>query len=156
MPESRHDAPDVTDDAIRKLFAAHRQAEHHREHGGPQRDLHAVLRLDPPEDKAESGDFALDYVNFMISGPPDEAMDVVLRVCDAAPDDASLCWVGTLLVEPLLGLHWNDIGERFEREARRSASLRAAYSCALVQLPRRATEWKVRMQNLVGRTGEHA
>lgn len=154
MPVSRPDPPDVTDEAIRKLFAAHRQAEHHREHGGPQRDLHAVLGIEPPEDKAGSGDYALDYVNFMISGPPNEALEVLLRVCDAAPDGASLCWIGTLLVEPLLDLHWSDIGEGFERESRKSAPLRAAYSCASLQLPRRATEWKRRMQHLVAPSGE--
>jgi hypothetical protein len=115
-----------------------------------------VLGIEPPEDKAGSGDYALDYVNLMISGPPNEALEVVLRVCDAAPDGASLCWIGTLLVEPLLDLHWSDIGERFEREARRSAPLRAAYSCASVELPRRATEWKRRMRALVVASGEPA
>ena len=79
--------PDVSDEAIRNLFLSHEAAEDQRTFGGPQSDLHELLDIRPPEDEPPPGDYYLDYANFVISGPPMEALDVVLRICDRAPDN---------------------------------------------------------------------
>jgi hypothetical protein len=141
--------PDVTDDAIRRLFSSREAAEHQRTLGGPQWGLHELLGIRPPEDDPPSGDYYLDYVNFVISGPPMDALDLVLRICDRAPDDDVLCWVGTVFVEPLLNSHWKVISDRFENVARKRRSLRVAYSCTLTHLPRQARPWEERMRQLM-------
>lgn len=120
-----------------------------RTFGGPQRDLHELLDLRPPEDDPPSGDYYLDYANFVISGPPLDALDLVLRICDQAPDDNALCRVGTVFVEPLLNSHWKVISDRFENVARKQRSLRIAHSCTLTHLPRRARPWEERMRQLM-------
>ena len=107
----------------------------------------------PPEDEPPSGDYYLDYANFVISGPPMEALDVVLRICDQAPDDDALCWIGVVFVEPLLDTHWKTISVRFEAEARKRRALRVAYSCAWTHLPRQARPWEKRMRHLMTRGG---
>lgn len=147
--------PDVSDEAIRSLFLSHEAAEDQRTFGGPQSDLHQLLDIRPPEDDPPSGDYYLDYANFVISGPPMEALDVVLRTCDRAPDDDALCWIGVVLVEPLLDTHWKMISLRFEAEARKRRALRVAYSCAWTHLPRQARPWEERMRNLMTRDDAH-
>jgi hypothetical protein len=79
---------------------------------------------------AAGGDDWLDYENAVIEGPGDRALEVVLRACAAAPSDDALCWIGVTLVEPLLDLHWREIGEAFLRAAEGSSPVRRALSCS--------------------------
>jgi hypothetical protein len=78
-------------------------------------------------------DWFSDYEGLAIDGPADVALKMVIAVCDIADDDA-LCWIGVSIIEPLLDLHWQEIGEAFEQEARRRAPLRRALSCASLDL----------------------
>jgi len=78
---------------------------------------------------------------------------MVVRICDRAPDDSALCWIGVAFVEPLLDLHWRTIGERFERGAKQP-SLRKAYSCAWLRLSRRGWEFEARLEALI-QSGEN-
>ncbi len=123
--------PDFDDDALARLFAAHAASQH-----------------------AEPNmDYFLEYSNFIISASADEAFNAVVKLCQKAPDDAALCWIGVSFVEPLLELHWKVVGERFTREAAKSAELRKAFSCAWLHLPRRARELEGRLEALT-RPGE--
>ena len=81
-----------------------------------------------------SDDFWLDYYNFVVTGDPAVSLDLVLKLCAAAPDDDALCWVGVFFVEPLLDLHWRKIGDRFHDAATRKRSVRKALSCASLTL----------------------
>jgi hypothetical protein len=143
--------PDMSDEALTNLFEGRRADEDHRAFGGPQGDLHKILGIRPPEDEPLSGEYYLDYVNFVISGPPAQALDLVIAICERAPDDHALCWVGSVFVEPLLDLHWAEVSERFEHQAGKRRSLRVAYSCAMTHLPRKARPWQERMQRLMQR-----
>lgn len=81
----------------------------------------------------------LPYSNFVIEGPPADALRVAIALCDAAPNDDALCHLGIAVIEPLLDLHWKTIGHAFEAKAKRNAALRKALSCALLDIrPRRA------------------
>lgn len=125
---SKRESPDLGDEALAQLFAAH------------------VASTDT---KGLSGDYYYDYEGFVLGAPADEALAMVVRLCERAPDDSALCWVGVVFVEPLLDLHWRTIGDRFEREAAKRPSLRKAYSCAWLSLPRRGREFEARLEALI-------
>jgi hypothetical protein len=109
------------------------------------RDLFAarLLRLDVEATNKRLGisireeyvdDEFREYSNAVIDGPAERALDVTLRLAEAAPDDDSVCWIGIVLVEPLLDLHWQLVADTFVKAAHRSAPLRMALSCASFQL----------------------
>jgi hypothetical protein len=91
------------------------------------------------------------YSGFMIGGPPSAALNVLLLLCDNAPNDQALCFLGVQLVEPLLDLHWKEIGSAFETEVRRRPALRKALSCAWLDLNGKAgKDFERRLRTLVG------
>jgi hypothetical protein len=90
--------------------------------------------LGPGADHSSRFDVVLAYTNFMIGGEPSTALRVLTTLCENAPGDDALCFLGVRMVEPLLDLHWKEIGSGFEAEARRTPSLRQARSCAWLNL----------------------
>jgi hypothetical protein len=82
----------------------------------------------------------LPYANRVISGAPADGLAIVVAFCDAAPDDDSLCWVGVVLLEPLLDRHAKTIISEFETQARRRPALRKALSCCVLHLGSRRLE----------------
>jgi hypothetical protein len=87
----------------------------------------------PLQDPSLRDEF-VPYSNAFIAGPPDRSLQITVRVAEEAPDAAGLCWVGVTMVEPLLDLYWESIGEDFVDAARRSRPLRMALSCAWLDL----------------------
>jgi hypothetical protein len=79
-------------------------------------------------------DYWRDYCNYVIEGPGSAALPLVLKFCEAAPDDDALCWVGVNFIAPLLDLHWERIGEGFLKAASGSRNVRKAFSCAAIKL----------------------
>ena len=49
-------------------------------------------------------------------------------------DDDRLCQVGVEIIEPLLDLHWDLIGSRFEAALRERTELRKAFSCTMLDI----------------------
>ena len=93
----------------------------------------------PGTDGPDRFEALLPYTNFVISGPPAEALRVAIALCDAAPDDDTLCTLGVAVIEPLIDLHWKAIADAFEAKAKRSSALRKALSCAWLDIrPSRA------------------
>jgi hypothetical protein len=68
------------------------------------------------------------YSNFMVGGKPTAALKVLIALCENAPNDDALRLFGAQMVEPLLDLHWKQIGDAFEAEAKRKPTLRKALS----------------------------
>lgn len=102
--------------------------------------LDRVFCLDADDEEGGSWvEALLPYSNFVIEGPPADALRVAIALCDAAPDDDWLCHMGVAVIEPLLDLHWKAIGDAFEAKAKRNSAVRKALSCALLDIrPSRA------------------
>jgi hypothetical protein len=106
--------------------------------------------LGPRPTHSSESDEVLGFENFMIDGEPVAALDVLIVLCENAPNDDVLCFLGVRLVEPLLDLHWKQIGSAFEAEARRRLSLRKALSCAWLDLKGRGShEMEQRLLSLL-------
>jgi hypothetical protein len=113
---SRSDLPDISHEALDRVFCT-----------------------DADEEDGGWVEALLPYSNFVILGPPADALRVAIVLCEAAPDDHALCRVGVAIIEPLLDLHWKTIGGAFEVEAKRNPAVRKALSCALLDIrPSRA------------------
>jgi hypothetical protein len=101
--------------------------------------LHRVFCTDADDEEGGWVEALLPYSNFVIQGPPADALRVAIALCGAAPDDHTLCRLGVVIIEPLLDLHWKTIGDAFEVEAKRNPAVRKALSCALLDIrPSRA------------------
>lgn len=72
---------------------------------------------------------------------PARALQLTIDLLSIAPDDDGLCWVGVVVLEPLLELHWKALSEQFDGVLSATPSLRKAYSCVyLSQVP--TAVWK--------------
>jgi hypothetical protein len=96
--------------------------------------LDLVFRTDADGEDGGWVEALLPYSNFVIQGPPADALRVAIALCGAAPDDDALCRLGVAVIEPLLDLHWKTIGDAFEVEAKRNSAVRKALSCALLDI----------------------
>ena len=73
--------------------------------------------------------------NAVKNGGDPTVLTEIVRLCEAAPDDAHIGAISVLVLEPLLDLHWPEIGTHFEAAMRESSALRRAYSGVSVDLP---------------------
>jgi len=72
-------------------------------------------------------------VEHQVHTSPADALTVIIDLAESLPEDR-LCQLGVNLIEPLLDLHWDEIGEAFESAARGRSNLRRALSCAWLDL----------------------
>ena len=87
--------PDVTPDGLTRLFAAVARLQ--------ELDPDPERRFDflgPRPDLSSESDEVLAYTNVMIDGPPAAALNVLTALCDNAPSDDVLCFLGVQMVEP--------------------------------------------------------
>jgi hypothetical protein len=95
------------------------------------------------------------YSNFMVGGKPTAALKVLIALCENAPNDDALRLFGAQMVEPLLDLHWKQIGDAFEAEAKRKPTLRKALSHAYLHLKGNAgRDLERRLRSLVESRGD--
>lgn len=72
---------------------------------------------------------AIALSNYVVTASAEDAMCVVVQVAHLLrDDDDGLCWMAADMVEPLIDMHWSEIGAAFEGEARSSAALRKVLS----------------------------
>ena len=74
-------------------------------------------------------DYRLAEASNLMRRSPGESLAMVLRFIDDLDDD-KLCSLGVAFVEPLLDLHWGEIGREFEVALGEHVALRKALSCA--------------------------
>jgi hypothetical protein len=86
-------------------------------------------------DWAARRDLYQPYHEGVIEGNPYRSLEVILQLVGSAPDDAHLCAIGVILLDPLLDLYWRTITERFEREMVQNEKLRKAFSCTMLDIP---------------------
>src|SRR4051794_2821072 len=75
------------------------------------------------------------YHTAVIEGDPSASLDLIIELVQVAPDDHYLCAIGVILIDPLLDLHWQEIGDRFAAEMERVDNLRKAFSCTMIDVP---------------------
>src|SRR5205807_1628765 len=123
------EAPDTSPEGLRRFFEAVAVLQ------DPDPDPeHRFDFLGPRPSQSSESDEVLAYRNFMIGAQPSAALKMLTTLCKNAPSDTALCFLGVQVVEPLLDLHWKEIGAAFEAEARRTPSVRKALSCARLDL----------------------
>jgi hypothetical protein len=113
-------------------------------------------RLDPVQVAAlfrrdEDPDTYYDITAMPHTLPPLDALRHTLWLCERAPDESALTWIGTVLIEPLVDLHWRAVGDRLIAAAEKSRPVRVALAGAWFHLPRRAREIEHRLDELAKR-----
>src|SRR3954454_1696956 len=73
-------------------------------------------------------DHLIAGVEQMVHSSASEALVAFVRLADGLPDDR-LCSLGVRIIEPLVDMHWNEIGDALEAAARSHANVRKALSC---------------------------
>jgi hypothetical protein len=121
------DSPETDDAAVRRLFDSHADAQQ-------ERRIFEQLGLGGNPELQD--DYWVDFYNIVVDGDDEaaEALALVLRLCHLAQDDDMLSWIGVQFVEPLLDLHWRNIGEDFYAAASKDRAVRKALSCAWLAL----------------------
>ena len=88
----------------------------------PKSEIESFFRGDPPAEWP-----ALDGLIYDLE--PLQALTTIEDLCRHAPDDHGLCWLGTHLLEPLIDLHWAQLGTHLLLRLRANRTLRRSFSC---------------------------
>ena len=86
------------------------------------------MKFDEHPDWDET-DYVIASIEDLVRAAPVDAVAALVELAGTLPDDR-LCGLGVRIIEPLVDLHWSEIGDAFEAAARSHTSLRKALSCA--------------------------